>query len=217
MTLTEEGSKALAGDGTSSQGSTHEGVNAYHYQRRLFMNRTSKRSTSSLVLRIAPSLLLVLGAVSVSAGPARKATPDISGQWQWDEQVVVVGPGEFLMGAFQIPESEGPVMQLNCETSGTLDVIQNGASFSGSTDQDVLCTTKGGQASTNTPFPPFFTVEGSITGRSIHFEGPTGCTYHGSLVVENGVVKEINATGKCDVPIDVQPLVVENTYHATRL
>jgi hypothetical protein len=184
---------------------------------------TIRRTLRKLVTLTA--LALLLAATGGAGQPARAGgpvVPDVSGSWSWNEHIIVKLPGDLGALIFGVAP-EGPVMHLTCDAWGILLIQRDGASFTGSTDQNASCVTNGGQAATTIPFPPFFDVTGTIVGRAVHFEsGDLGqgisCSYHGSLGVADGVATSLNATGGCDVPIPVHPNMDKSvSFDAVRL
>ena len=173
------------------------------------MSSRSTKPVKRVTRAIAAALLLAATAADAPpAWAAGQAAPDVSGTWSWNEHIILTVPADVAAFAFGVAP-EGPVMHLTCDSRGTLLIQQNGASFTGSTDQQASCVTRGGQVATP-PFPPFFDLAGTITGRAVHFTtGDLGqgitCTYHGSLSVHDGVATALNASGGCDVPIPVHP------------
>ena len=136
---------------------------------------------------------------------------DLSGPWLWEEDILVVLPGEVVMDVFGVAESEGPVMILRCQTWGDMTLTQSGNSFDGLATQSSSCTTRGGQPAMHPPFPPGFGVSGSIYGRFVSFSADVGdgidCSYHGIVRVRFGQTEAVNATGGCDVPAPFEPNV----------
>ena len=164
--------------------------------------------------------LFSLSTLVLAAAPQ---PPDVSGDWEWNEQVIFVGPGEVVMSVFGIDESEGPVMRVLCETSGLMTLEQDGTSFQGDASQSVSCESAGGQVALHPPLPPSFRLAGEINGRSIHFvvgfdEAPITCPYDGSVSVQNDVATRINATGRCIFSAPFHPNMTKNvSFDATRL
>ena len=184
------------------------------------------RKLPSLTAR--PRLSAALAAVALltlthlEGGAIAQGQPasDLTGQWSWEESVLIVAPGDVIPGIFDV-DPEGPVMQVRCLASGALTIQQNGSSFSGSADQQWSCVTAGGQTALQAPFPATFDITGSITGRGVHFTADVGqgfsCSYHGSLGVTGDVATAINATGDCDVPLPFHPNTDKSVYFtATR-
>jgi hypothetical protein len=173
------------------------------------MQSPQSRLPKRPALAIASALLLAIAvALTPPTAAAGRTVPDVDGDWTWNEHVILILPGGIASAIFGVAP-EGPVMHLTCETWGHLAIQQNGSSFSGSTDQQGSCITKGGQTTLMTPFPPGFDIAGSITGHAVHFStvglGPGECSYHGSLSVDDGVATFLNATGGCDIPLPFHP------------
>ena len=176
------------------------------------------RLTKSLTLTIAAVLFLTgLERPALSAdGPV----PDVSGDWTWNELVILTAPGDVVAALFGV-QVEAPVMHVTCQAGGDLTLQQNGISFTGSASQGWSCVTQGGQPAATAPFPPAFDVTGSIVGQSVRFTADLGqgfsCSYIGSLRVDSGVATEINSTGGCDVPAPFHPNMDKSVYfNATR-
>ena len=130
--------------------------------------------------------------------------PFIGGSWEFEETVWVLQPSELnpVIGA---PPSETPMTQVVCESTGTFEIDQDGATFDGTATQSVVCHVDGvAFVPPEFAFNPDFTIDqGILRGRSIWFE--TGhslniCDNRGSIRVEEGVAVEIKAVGDCPVP-----------------
>ena len=136
------------------------------------------------------------------------AVADVSGSWTWSNVEQLTLP-DFVAAMFGLPV-EGPITHVICESSGTMQLTQAGASFSGSIERNAAsCETKGGFDFMPSPdfSPPFLdVVDGSIQGRSIHFTtvgGPLFAPHQGVISeVESGVATALKATGRTIVPGD---------------
>lgn len=137
---------------------------------------------------------------------AHGAVPDISGSWVFEERIRVLQPSSLnpVIGA---PIVNTPMTQVVCDAEGTIEIVQQGATFHGTATQAVLCRV--GDVEFVPPafaFNPVFDIpSGDIRGRSIHFQ--TGhtlnqCENRGSLGLERGVAESIHAIGDCPVPFD---------------
>jgi hypothetical protein len=141
------------------------------------------------------------------AGPslaAASADADISGAWNWRE-VVVLNLNEFAATVFFGIQPEGPQTHVRCNDSGTMTLVQTGASFTGTALQTATCETQGGQVFTPPVFPPVVDIaEGSIRGRSMHFlfgAGDVPCPYRAEIAdVQAGVAVRLTGGGKCITP-----------------
>ena len=143
----------------------------------------------------------VLG--SGAAATSRAGSPALAGAWNWSETVVLHLPEHFVP-IFGVV-AEGPLTMATCHDSGTLQIAQAGASFSGTATQTALCETRGGQLFVPPVFPPAFEVsDGQLTGRSFRMLFPGGevpCPYNGRIAAEaGGIATELRATGRCLVP-----------------
>jgi hypothetical protein len=134
------------------------------------------------------------------------SVPDVSGAWSWSATQHLTAPPFVAALIFGI-EPEGPITQLRCESSGTMDLVQNGVAFNGSATQTVSCVTGGGHAFAPPPMaaPPSFEVAGGrVTGNAIHFffgAGELPCPYSGVITASDGATATtLNATGRCIVP-----------------
>ena len=136
------------------------------------------------------------------------SVPDVSGTWLWDGGGHITVPASVVERLFGI-EPEGPITHLRCETSGTMELVQTGATFSGvATRTAGSCTTGAGLAFVPPPaaWPTSLPVaEGQITGRGVHFLLGTiaglGCPHNGAISnVEAGRATELTANGRCIVP-----------------
>ena len=159
------------------------------------------------VLLTACSDGVLLATAPVNDHAARISTEAISvaGDWNWSSTEQLTVP-DWVAAMFGMP-SEGPVTRLVCESSGTLELIQNGSTFSGSGEQtSITCETGGGEVFVPPAefSPPFFSVvEGTIRGRSIQFVtgGPLPSTKRGVIsAFDGGVAEALSATGRTIVP-----------------
>ena len=135
---------------------------------------------------------------------ASSAPADISGTWNWHE-VVVLSLSEFVATVFFGIQPEGPRTHVRCNDSGTMTLVQNGATFSGTALQTATCETRGGQVFTPPVFPPVVDIgDGTISGSSLDFLFGTGdvpCPYHASIAeVQAGVAVRLSGGGKCITP-----------------
>lgn len=123
---------------------------------------------------------------------------DITGSWTYERVLRLTVPpwaAELVFGV--VPE--GPVTRLFCEGTGTLELVADGASFSGAaTFGPRECTTPGGQTAV-LGSPTVAIVDGVVHGRSIQFtwleDGFLPCPYH--AVVSGDAM---NGTGRCIIP-----------------
>lgn len=155
---------------------------------------------SALVLAVA--LLIGCSDAAPTAPDLAQAqpVPDVSGTWEWSE-VTHIRATPFAAEVVFGVTPEGPVTHFTCPSSGTLTVVQSGATFSGtSTQNPSLCTTQGGQTAPG-PFPPTLDlVDGELRGRSLRFSFDAGafpCHYRGAFLASTD---EWRASGSCEVP-----------------
>jgi hypothetical protein len=186
--------------------------------------QTRHSRLKGISLRVPFRLLALSGALIVGAttASAQVDSPDVDGSWAWQERAVLVLPGPAAQFAFQIPESEGPVMRIYCESEGLLTISQSGDTFTGTATQSSSCRTQGGQAVGVVPFPPGFEFSGSISGQSIRINTADlilgiSCDYRGSLQVDGGLAITLKAAGNCDSPFPFKPNTDHNTLAAWRL
>jgi hypothetical protein len=134
------------------------------------------------------------------------AVPDVSEAWNWTRVEHLTMPAwvaQFVAGI--VPE--GPVTQAYCESAGTMNLSQSGATFSGPAAQTwISCVTKGGHE-----FQPpgwdleIAVVDGRMKGSSIQFSfnsaTPAPCPHHGVIsAVTGGKATALSASGRCFVP-----------------
>jgi hypothetical protein len=145
--------------------------------------------------------------------------PDVSGQWNWEEEVSITIPADFAV-LFGVLDPKGPIVHIRCQSWGTMDLVQSGASFGGSATQSATCATSDGQDAPTPPFPPGWSVDGTIVGGSIHFLLDVGggivCTYRGSISESGEIATRIRAQGDCDVPAPFRPNTDHKRFRATR-
>lgn len=104
-------------------------------------------------------------------------------------------------------QPEGSVTRAHCESAGTMNLMQNGVTFSGvATQLAIVCETKGGQQfQPPGAFLPMAVEDGRIRGASIAFSfnsiTVTPCPQHGIIAaIAAGVATELKAGGRCFVP-----------------
>jgi hypothetical protein len=147
-------------------------------------------------------------APSASLAVAASSVPDVSGAWLWAAAGQLTVPASVVQRLFGIAP-EGPITHLRCESSGTMQLSQTGATFSGSaTRTAVTCET--GQGHVFAPpvmaFPNSLPVaDGAITGRAIHFligsVAGLGCPHNGAITtLDSGTATTLRATGRCIIP-----------------
>jgi hypothetical protein len=136
---------------------------------------------------------------------------DVSGSWNWREEVVSVMPREIalLIGL----EPEGRVTHVTCTDFGTMTLVQTGSTVTGTATQTSVCRTRGGQQFS--PFPPELAItDGRLAGRSLHFDF-SGCAYHAVATLAGGVAVRLEGTGIC--PVELHPALLKTvTWEAVR-
>jgi hypothetical protein len=170
------------------------------------------------VLILSLIVALALTAAAVAAAPPE--APEVSGNWTWEETTWITLPADLAAAFFGVADPKGPVVHIRCDSGGSMDLVQNGSSFSGLATQTATCATRDGQDAPTPPFPPFFPVEGDVDGRSIQFEADIGgaftCKYRGSLSEDGGLAVGMRAAGSCDVPSPAKPNSDHIQFRATR-
>lgn len=147
---------------------------------------------------------------AVPTGPSAVtgSIPDVSGSWNWSATGHLTVPAPEVQRLLGI-QPEGPITHLRCEATGTMELSQAGASFSGSVSRDSSrCETGGGRvlALPTATFPDTFLVaDGLITGRAMHFllsaVAGLGCPHNGAIQdVAEGVATGLRASGRCIIP-----------------
>lgn len=151
-------------------------------------------------------------AISETAIGAAVAPPSIAGDWVWAHRTVFVIPTDVaatIVATVALPFLDGPNTRIECHVSGTANLVQNGASFSGSATQESDCALKEGP-SFAMPFvyqSPFDISNGEIIGRSLQFDVLPLCHNQGNLTVEGSTVTAWRVSGECEPPIPVHPRV----------
>jgi hypothetical protein len=150
-----------------------------------------------------------------AAIPASAATASsIAGEWVWSHRTVFVIPTP--VAAMVVPEAvhdnlTGPVTRIECVVSGTMNLVQAGSEFSGTSTQLSDCVLRTGPRFAM-PFvyqSPFEVSNGMITGRSFTFNVGDGCLNRGNLLATDGLVTGWRATGACEIPLPIQPAVAK--------
>jgi hypothetical protein len=146
-------------------------------------------------------------AAALDGGPAFSqssgAPVDVSGTWATAGELLLIVPewvAELILGI----DPEGPRTHIRCTFSGTLELVQNGDTFTGTEMQDPnQCVTRGGQVFQE-PGGPVSYVDGRVRGRSVSFaidDFPVFCPQQLVISgVENGVANRMSGTGRCIVP-----------------
>jgi hypothetical protein len=133
--------------------------------------------------------------------------PEIHGVWEWTRVEHLTMPtwvAQFVAGIMP----EGPITQARCESSGTVDLTQNGSTFSGTASLETIsCETKGGtQFQPPGPLPqPIDVVDGHISGNAIRFSfiHPTVAPCPMTAViaaVDGSMATALSGGGRCFVP-----------------
>lgn len=143
---------------------------------------------------------------------AAVSIPSIAGDWVWTHRTVFVIPTDVaatIVPPVALPFLDGPNTRIECHVSGTADLVQNGASFSGSATQESDCALKEGPS-----FPMLIVYQstfdisnGEITGRSLQFDVLPFCHNQGNLTVDGSTVTAWRVSGECEPPIPVNPAV----------
>jgi hypothetical protein len=152
------------------------------------------------------------------------ATVDISGDWNYDFEVLLVFPG-FIAPDFGY-DQEGPILRLNCAGTGTAVFTQDGSNFTATLSENyelVSCVTRGGQVG-GPPWPPGDAhYSGDISGRSISYVSEPDaagitCSANGVLkAVVAGSAMEIHTNGGCDLSgFPFRPAHAKNSAVYTR-
>ena len=128
---------------------------------------------------------------------------DVSGTWAYAGEALLIVPdwmAEFVLGI----DPEGPRTHIRCTFSGTAELVQNGATFTGTDMEDPnQCVTRGGQVFQDEG-GPVSVVDGRIRGRSVSFvidNFPVFCPQQLLISeIQNGVANRMSGTGRCIVP-----------------
>ena len=102
-------------------------------------------------------------------------------------------------------EPEGPVTTGRCVNAGTMQLVQDGATFEGSATQASTCVTRGGQVFSPAPFTAILDIRaGEIHGRSLQVvfgAGDVPCLYHATIAdVVDGIATRLRGGGRCIPP-----------------
>lgn len=141
------------------------------------------------------------------ADPLLNSKPDpidVSGSWSWSKFEQLTFPAWVAVDIFGI-EPEGPVTTARCEGAGTLSIVQDGQTFTGtSLTTAVSCETSGGQLFVDpTSFIPS-PVTGTVSGRSVRFTSDgvvVDCDYHAAIrSVAGGTATQLSGGSRCVLP-----------------
>jgi hypothetical protein len=190
----------------------HERISALRHTRRL----TTGVAVATLLAGCGdPARLVAPAAVRGTGRPltsVASGTVDVSGAWQWREEVVSLMPREIALLIGLTPE--GTVTHVTCTDQGTMTLVQTGSTFTGAVTQTSLCRTRGGQEFS--AFPPELAVtDGRVEGRSLRFSFG-GCPYHAvATLAGDGVAVQLKGTGVC--PVELRPALLKTvTWEAAR-
>ena len=143
---------------------------------------------------------------------AAVSIPSIAGDWVWAHRTVFVIPTDVaatIVPPVALPFLAGPNTRIECRVLGTANLVQSGASFSGSATQASDCALKEGP-SFAMPIvyqSPFDISNGQIIGRSLQFDVLPFCHNQGNLTVDGPSVTAWRVSGECEPPIPVNPAV----------
>jgi hypothetical protein len=139
---------------------------------------------------------------------------DVSGTWSdvVEHTSLVVKPGD-------------AVLHLSCVSSGEMEIVQDGASFTGTLHH----TESACQLPDGSPFPPPWatpydaTFSGTITGRALHIDQydappayPTHCPKNGTVEGSGGTATLLSTVGTCDLSHLPFPAQASNRLTAMR-
>jgi len=159
-------------------------------------------------------------------GPAAQwhGTADLSGSWTWSNLETLKMP-PFLAAALGITP-EGANTHARCESAGTMTLIQNGASFSGTAFKTFnACETHGGQTFQQPQAnAPLTITDGHVQGRNIRFalNSPTvtPCPHKAVIAEFDGsMAVALSGTGHCILPGHPQsnsPVVLDTPAGTTK-
>ena len=172
------------------------------------------KTLSRFAISLPLSVLLLGGCAPDALGPdlpdVRQAgvagAVDVSGSYEWTSVTRLSVPG-WVAELFGIPV-EGQITQLSCESSGTMSLQQDGASFEGSAVRTaIICETRGGVSFVPAPgfaLPAFDIDDGVIHGLALEFTfggAPLPTPAHGTVAqFEDGMAMVLRATGRTIVP-----------------
>jgi hypothetical protein len=150
-----------------------------------------------------------VGAAGSLQAAVATATADVTGTWTYERELKLTLPpwaAELVFGL--VPE--GPVTHMACSGTGTLELVGDGASFSGTVASGPgECTTRGGQVPASGGASSVVIVDGVVHGHSISFtwleDGYLPCPYQ--AVVSGDVM---SGTGRCIIPGHPQSPVPAN-------
>lgn len=136
---------------------------------------------------------------------AHQSVVNVSGSWSWSAIEQLTFPAWVAEGIFEI-DPEGPTTLARCTGSGTLTLVQDGASFTGTMQHTAAeCVTKGGQAFVDAlAFVPRPVTGGEVTGRKIRFttDGVVVDCQYGAVIaqMDNSVALSLEGRSHCTLP-----------------
>jgi hypothetical protein len=141
----------------------------------------------------------------LSAHANTPASADVGGDWRWSVELALSFPDWVAAGVFGI-QPEGPITTARCAMTGTMTLIQDDDTFTGtSLITGGGCLTRGGQAFMGIVAPEAI-VDGRITGRSLGWRqvvagGLVACRLHAVIADEQaGLATVLDGGGPCIVP-----------------
>jgi hypothetical protein len=173
------------------------------------LTRTSPALVAGLSLLVACSgdeITRAPDAAPLAAPPAAvvpAATADLSGAWLWSNVEELSFPPFIALMLGIMPE--GDLTRARCESSGTMTIVQTGASFDGMAEKLTNdCMTDGGQPFTQ-PGTTFAITDGRVTGGSIHFSFESAmvapCPHQARITaVDDDAAVALSGRGRCVLP-----------------
>jgi hypothetical protein len=146
--------------------------------------------------------------LSMALDASAAQSVNVDGVWNISRVVQITAPDWVAVLIFGVAP-EGVVTHILCETTGTMELFQDGETFHGTAQGTTSnCETHGGQSTSGGGSADIVIVDGTIDGRSIKFDWLEDqmlvCPY--KLVVSSDGDR-LSGTGRCIVPGHPQSIV----------
>jgi hypothetical protein len=139
--------------------------------------------------------------LSMSMGGSATESVELNGVWNITRVVQITAPEWVAVLIFGVVP-EGPITHILCETTGTMELRQDGDTFDGTAQGTTsACETRGGQSFSSGEGAEIEILNGAINGRSVTFDWLEDrtvlCPYKLAIAAD---ADRMSGTGRCIVP-----------------